>query len=76
MNISIKLLNFVFMKGPVTIITHPTTSEEVTAIKALVKALKIKFEIKTKDEQPYDPAFVAKVLEGDLQPFIDAEREL
>lgn len=59
------MLNFAGMKMPITIITHPSTAEEVTAIKAFVKALKIKFEIRTKDDQPYDPAFVEKVLEGD-----------
>ena len=30
-----------------------------------MKAQKIKFEIKSQDEQPYDPAFVEKVLKGD-----------
>jgi hypothetical protein len=51
------------MKTGTTIIAHPTTSEQVAALKAFVKALKIKFEIK--DEKPYDPAFVKKILQGD-----------
>ena len=53
------------MKASVTIVTHPTTSEQVEAIKAFVKALKIKFEVKPQEEKPYDPAFVEMVLQGD-----------
>jgi hypothetical protein len=62
---SIKCRNFVIMKTAVTIVTHPATSEQVTALKAFVKALKIKFEVKTQDEKAYDPAFVEMVLQGD-----------
>jgi len=53
------------MKTATTIITHPTTSEQVAALKAFVKALKIKFEIKSHVEKPYDPVFVEKILQGD-----------
>ena len=53
------------MKRAITIVTHPTTTEQATAIKAFVKALKIKFEIKSQDEQPYDAAFVEKIEQGD-----------
>ena len=53
------------MKTATTIIAHPTTSEQVTALKAFVKALKIKFEIMSPDEKPYDPSFVAEILQGD-----------
>ena len=53
------------MKTATTIIAHPTTSEQVTALKAFVKALKIKFEVKTKDEKTYDPEFVQMISQGD-----------
>jgi uncharacterized protein DUF2683 len=53
------------MKPAITIVTHPTTSEQVTALKAFVKALKIKFEIKSDEDKPYDPAFVDMILKGD-----------
>jgi len=59
-----KFCNFVSMKTGTTIIAHPTTSEQVAALKAFVKALKIKFEIKPQNET-YDPAFVEKILQGD-----------
>lgn len=41
------------------IIAHPENASQVEAIKAFMKALKIKFEI-SKDN-PYDPEFVAKI---------------
>jgi transcription antitermination factor NusG len=40
-------------------IAHPTTSEQLEALKAFVKALKIKFEIT--NEKTYNPDFVAKI---------------
>lgn len=48
-----------------TIIAHPSTSEQVEALKAFVKALKIKFEVKKDAVEKYDPAFVDKVSKGD-----------
>lgn len=53
------------MRTPKTIIAHPTTSEQVAALKAFVTALKIKFEVTHTEEKPYDPAFVEMVLKGD-----------
>lgn len=53
------------MKTENTFIIHPETEEQENALKALVKALKIKFEI-TK-EKPYDPEFVAKIQKSRLQ---------
>ncbi len=41
------------------IIAHPETTEQLKAIKAFMKALKIKFEISK--ESPYNPEFVAKI---------------
>lgn len=48
-----------------TITAHPTTSEQVEALKAVLNALKIKFEVVI--EKEYDPAFVAKVMESRKQ---------
>ena len=48
-----------------TIIAYPTTSEQVDALKAFVKALKIKFEVRTRSDGEYDAAFVKGVLQGD-----------
>jgi hypothetical protein len=42
-----------------TYIVHPT-SEQASALKAFIKALKIKFEVAT-NENPYNPDFVAKI---------------
>ena len=40
-------------------IVHPENTEQVNALKAFVKALKIKFEIA--NEKPYNQDFVAKI---------------
>lgn len=48
-----------------TITAHPSTSEQAEALKAVMKALKIKFEVAR--EKEYDPAFVAKVIESRKQ---------
>ena len=44
-------------------IARPTSSEQVTALEAFMKALKIKFEVKK--DSPYNPEFVDKILQGD-----------
>lgn len=44
-----------------TLIIHPKNQEESTALKAVMKVLKIDFET---DESPYNPEFVQKVLKG------------
>ena len=43
-------------------IAHPTTSEQVDALKAFVKALNIKFEIA--NEKTYDNDLVVKIEKG------------
>ncbi|WP_373493447.1 DUF2683 family protein [Aquiflexum sp.] len=53
------------MKSLNTFIIHPETIEQEHALKAFVKALKMKFEI-SKDK-PYDPEFVAKIKESRQQ---------
>jgi hypothetical protein len=54
------------MKTQEVFIAHPKTVEESKAIKAFLKALKIEFEV-SKSEKPYNPEFVAKVLESQQQ---------
>ena len=41
-------------------IIHPATTEQASALKAFIKALKIKFEVATNDK-PYNHDFVAKI---------------
>ncbi len=53
------------MKSENTFIIHPETIEQENALKAFIKALKIKFEIAS--EKPYDPDFVAKIEESRRQ---------
>lgn len=48
-----------------TFIVHPETTEQENALKAFIKALKIKFEVSK--EEPYDPEFVAKIKESRQQ---------
>lgn len=45
-----------------TLIVHPENKEQLTALKAFMKALKISFEEK---KSPYDPGFVAMIKQGD-----------
>ena len=53
------------MKSQDIFIAHPKTNEEVNALKSILKALKIKFEI-TK-EFPYNSEFVEKIQESRKQ---------
>jgi len=41
-------------------IVHPTTPEQTNALKAFIKALKIKFET-TSNKSSYNPDFIAKI---------------
>ncbi|MEX0812175.1 MAG: DUF2683 family protein [Chitinophagales bacterium] len=50
------------MKSQNILIAHPKTDEEVNALKAFMKALKIKFEVSPESE--YKPEFVEKVLDS------------
>ena len=47
------------------IITHPTYSSEENALKAFLKALKIKFEVA--DETNYNQEFLKKIKESEKQ---------
>lgn len=65
------------MKAQNILIVHPNTDEQVKALKAFMKALKIKFEIS--NEEDYDPDFVAKIEESREQykkeEFISIEKK-
>jgi hypothetical protein len=41
-----------------TLIAHPESKEKLAALKAFMKALKIRFE---EDKSPYSPEFVEKI---------------
>ncbi len=45
-------------------IAHPINDDQLSALKAIVKALKIKFEIKKTDDSTYNPEFVVKIQES------------
>ena len=47
-----------------TIIVYPKNKEELSALKAFIKALKIDF---TTEKSPYNPEFVAKIKRGQEQ---------
>ncbi len=49
----------------INITAYPSNETEIDAIKAFMKALKIKFEMAKKTENPYNPEFVKKILQGD-----------
>ncbi len=53
------------MKTENTFIIRPETVEQENALKAFVKAIKMKFEVSK--EKPYDPEFVAKIQESRQQ---------
>ena len=44
-----------------TLIVQPKTKEQLTALKAFIKALKIDFK---SEKSPYKPDFVEKILQG------------
>jgi hypothetical protein len=44
-----------------TLIVHPQNKEQLDALKTFMKAFKISFE----EEKPYDPEFVAMILQGE-----------
>jgi len=48
---------------PINITAYTDDDSQIEAVKAFMKALKIKFEI-SKDK-PYNPEFVAKIKQGD-----------
>jgi hypothetical protein len=53
------------MKTQDIFIAHPQTSEQVSALKAFLQALKIKFVVAKEDS--YNPDFVEKIMESKKQ---------
>lgn len=53
------------MKSENTFIIHPETTEQENALKAFIKALKLKFEVNK--GKSYDPDIVAKIEESQEQ---------
>lgn len=47
-----------------TLVMHPANKEQLAALKAIAKALKIPFE-KKEEEKQYDPAFVKMVRDAE-----------
>lgn len=45
-----------------TLIMHPKTKEQLTALKAVAKVLKVDFNT---EKDNYDPTFVAEILKGE-----------
>lgn len=50
-----------------TFTVYTDDKEQLKALKAIMKALNIKFEINTDDKPPYNPNFVAKIMESKQQ---------
>jgi hypothetical protein len=65
------------MKTQNIFIAHPKTDEQVSALKAFMQALKIKFEISK--EEDYNPDFIAKIEESRQQykkgEFVSVEKK-
>jgi len=49
-----------------TFTIHTDDAEQLKALKAVLKALKIKFKV-GKEEKPYDPEFVTKIQKSQKQ---------
>jgi len=47
-----------------TVIIHPENKDQLSALKAFAKALKVKFEV---NKSPYNPEFVAKIRKSQQQ---------
>jgi hypothetical protein len=50
----------------INITAHTDDASQIDALKAFMKALKIKFEVK-KEESPYDPDFAKTVLKAEKE---------
>jgi hypothetical protein len=61
----------------INITAYPSDMSQIVAIKAVMKALKIKFEVSK--EEPYKPEFVAKIKKSQQQHkngnFVTVEKE-
>lgn len=65
------------MKSETTFIIQPETKEQENALKAFIKALKLKFEIRKEDS--YNPDFISKIKESKKQSIegktVDVKKE-
>jgi len=48
-----------------TLIVHPRSKEQLTALKAIMKALKVDFTTEKSGESSYNPEFVAKIKQSE-----------
>jgi len=48
-----------------TLIVHPKNKEQLTALKAIMKALKVDFKTEKNTESIYSPEFNAKIKRGE-----------
>jgi len=48
----------------INITANSVDASQIEAIKAIFKAMKIKFKLKKESESPYDPKFVEKIEKG------------
>ncbi len=51
----------------INITAYTEDASQIEAIKAFMKALKIKFELAKESDKPYNPEFVAMVKKGDKE---------
>lgn len=49
----------------INIKAYTVDTSQIEAIKAFMKALKIKFELSKQEDKPYNPEFVKKIKQGD-----------
>lgn len=49
----------------INIKAHTNDASQIEALKAFMKALKIKFELSKEEPSPYNPDFVKKIQQGD-----------
>ena len=49
----------------INITAHTENASQIEAIKAVIKAFKIKYSISNIGESPYDPDFVAMIRQGE-----------
>ncbi len=49
----------------INIKAYTANTSQIDAIKAFMKALKIKFEVSKQEDKPYNPDFVKKIKKGD-----------
>jgi hypothetical protein len=64
-NIIQRISNKYVIMEAINIKAYTADNSQIDAIKAFMKALKIKFEVSKEVEKPYNEAFVKKIKQGD-----------